>query len=65
MTSVIDLVAIDVEALKIDSGWCLEKEFTELIHTNPWMVLYLTVNHVDLCHGCVCGPLNWDTKDIL
>ena len=29
------------------------------------MVLYLTVNQVDSCHNCVCGPLTWDTKDIL
>ena len=28
------------------------------------MVLYLTVNQVDSCHGCVCGPLTGDTKDI-
>ena len=31
---------------------------------NPWMVLYLTFNQVDSYHGCVCGPLTWDTKDI-
>ena len=29
------------------------------------MVLYLTVNHVDSCHGCVCCPLIGDTKDVL
>ena len=29
------------------------------------MVLYLTVNQVDSYHGCVCGPLTRDTKDIL
>ena len=29
------------------------------------MVLYLTVNQVDSCHGSVCGPLTSDTKDIL
>ena len=29
------------------------------------MVLYLTVNQVDSCHGCVCSPLTLDTKDIL
>ena len=32
---------------------------------NPWMVLYLTINQVDSCHGCVCGLLTWDTKEIL
>ena len=29
------------------------------------MVIYLTVNQVDSCHGCVRGPLTLDTKDIL
>ena len=29
------------------------------------MVLYLTVNQVDSCHGFVCDPLTCDTKDIL
>ena len=29
------------------------------------MVIYLIVNQVDSCHGCVRGPLTWDTKDIL
>ena len=43
----------------------LEKKFTELIRINPLMLLYLTINQVDSCHGCVCGPLTWDTKDIL
>ena len=46
-----------VKTLKIDSECSFEKEFTELIHMNPSMVLYLTVNQVDLCHGYVCGPL--------
>ena len=35
MMSMVDLVAIDVETLKIDNGCSLEKEFTELIHMNP------------------------------
>ena len=65
MMSMADPIAIGVETLRIDSGCSLEKEFTELIRMNPWMVLYLTVNQVDSCHGCVCGPLTWDTKDIL
>ena len=53
MMSTTDLIAISVETLRIDSGCSLEKEFTELILMNPWMVLYLTVNQVDSCHGCV------------
>ena len=65
MMSMADLIAIDVETLRIDSGCSLEKNFTELIRMNPSMVLYLTVNHVDSCQGCICGPLTWDTKDIL
>ena len=65
MMSMTDLIAIGLEILRIDS-WCsLEKDFTELIRMNPWIVLYLTVNQIDSCHGCVCGPLTWDTKDIL
>ena len=65
MMSMADPIAIRVETLRIDSRCSLEKEFTELIRMNPWMVLYLTVNQVDSCHGCVCGPLTWDTKYIL
>ena len=57
MMSMADPIAIGVETLRIDSGCSLEKEFTESIHMNPSMVLYLTVNPVDSCHGCVCGPL--------
>ena len=55
--SMADPIAIGVETLRIDSGCSLEKEFTELIRMNPLMILYLTVNQVDSCHGCVCGPL--------
>ena len=58
MMSMTDLVAIVLEILRIDSGCSLEKEFTELIRMNPLMVLYLTINQVDSCHGCVCSPLN-------
>ena len=65
MMSMADLIAIGVETLRIDSGCSLEKEFTELIRMNPLMVLYLTVNQVDSCHGCVSDPLTRDTKDIL
>ena len=53
MMSTADLVAIGVETLRIDSVCSLEKELNEFIHMNPLMVLYLTVNKVDLCHGCV------------
>ena len=35
MMSMADHVAIDVETLRIDSGYSLEKEFTELIRKNP------------------------------
>ena len=50
-------VAINVETLRIDGVSSLEKEFTKLIHMNLLMVLYLTVNQVSLCHGCVCSHL--------
>ena len=35
MMSMADPVAIDVETLRIDSGYFLEKEFTKLIFMNP------------------------------
>ena len=35
MMSMVDLVAIGVETLKIDIGCSLKKEFTELICMNP------------------------------
>ena len=35
MMSMADPIAISVETLRIDSGWSLEKEFTELIRMNP------------------------------
>ena len=63
--SMADPIAIGVEYLRIDNGCSSEKEFTELIRMNPWMVLYLSVNQVDSCHGYLCGRLTWDTKDIL
>ena len=65
MMNMADLVAIDVETLKIDSGYSLEKEFTELICMYLQMVLYLIVNQFNICHGYVYGPLTWDTKNIL
>ena len=60
----VDLVAIGVEVLRIDSRCSLEKEFTELIHMNSCMVLYLTISQVHSCHGYVCGLLTGDTKGI-
>ena len=57
MMSMADPIAIGVETLRIDSGCSLDKEFTESIRMNPLIVLYLTVNQIDSCHGCVCGPL--------
>ena len=35
MMSMADPMAIGVETLRIDIGYSLEKEFTELIHMNP------------------------------
>ena len=35
MMNIVDLVAINVEALRIDSGCSLKKEFNELIGMNP------------------------------
>ena len=47
MMSMIDLVAIDVETIRIDSGCSLENEFSKLINMNPLMVLYLIINQVN------------------
>ena len=57
MMSMFDPITINEETLRIDSGCSLENEFTELIRINPRMVLYLTINQVDSCHGYVCDPL--------
>ena len=46
-------VVIGVETLRIDSGYSLDKEFTELIIRNTLMILCQTVNQVDSCHDCV------------
>ena len=46
MMDMADLVAIDMETLRIDSGCSLEKEFTELIHMNPLLVII---------HNCQLG----------
>ena len=65
MMCMVDLVAINVSTPKINSWCCLEKEFTELIYMNPWILLYFTGNQVDSCYGCIHDPLILDTKDIL
>ena len=57
MMSMADPVAIGVKTPRIDYECSLEKEFTELIRMNPLIVLCQIVNQVDLCHGCVRGPL--------
>ena len=44
--SMVDLVAICVKTLRIDSGCSLEKEITELIHRNPLMVI------IPNCQSC-------------
>ena len=36
-----------------------------MIYMNPLMILYQTINEVDSCYGSVCGPLTWETKDIM
>ena len=54
MMSIIDLVAISIETSRKDSGCFLEKELIELIRMNH---IYITINQIDSCHGCVCGPL--------
>ena len=57
MMSMIDLVAVSLETLKIDSVCSFEKDFTILILMNHLMLLYLIINQVDSCHGCVSYPL--------
>ena len=57
MMSMDDPVAIGVETPRMDGGYSLEKEFTELIRINPLMILCQIVNQVDSCHGCARGPL--------
>ena len=42
MMSMVDLVAIGMETLRINSKYSLEKEFSELIPMNPSIVLYVT-----------------------
>ena len=42
MMSMVNLVAIGMETLRINSKCSLEKEFTELIPMNPSIVLCIT-----------------------
>ena len=42
--NMIDPMAIYVETLMMDSGCSLEKQYTELIHMNPKMILCKTIN---------------------
>ena len=56
MMSMIDHVTINVETPTVDNECYLEKELTEFIHTNPSIVLHLTVNQVKSCHNCVFYP---------
>ena len=65
MMSMVEVVAISLETLRINSESSLKKEFTQLISMNLCMVLYLIVSQVNPCHDFACGPLTWDTKDIL
>ena len=42
--SMVDHLAISVETPRIHNGWFCKKWFIELIHMNPKMVLYITIN---------------------
>ena len=57
MMSMIDSTSTIIEIPWIDTSCSSNKEFTKLILMNPCVVLYLTINHVDSCHGCVRGHL--------
>ena len=54
--SMVDPIVIDVKIQRIDNGYFSENN--ELIHVNPRMVLYLTINQVDSCHDYkyIYGP---------
>ena len=53
MMSMADLIAINVETLRIYGGCSLEKEFIKLIHTNPWMII-ITNSQVDWFMSRLC-----------
>ena len=57
LMSMVDLLVIYVETLRMDNRCSLEKELIELICMNPRIVLYLSISQVDSCHGCVHGHL--------
>ena len=57
MISMTDLIIICVKTLMIYSECSLENKFTKLIRMNILIILFLTINHVNLCHSCVYGPL--------
>ena len=65
MMSMVDLMVIGVETLRINNGCSLQKEFTELTHMNPLIVLCQNINQVYLYHDCVRDPLTCETKDII
>ena len=65
MMSMANPITIGVETPRIDSGYSLQKDFTEMMHMNPRMVLYLNVNHVNSYHSCVHNLFTRDIKDIL
>ena len=49
MRGVVDLINISIATSKINSGCCLEKEFTKLIYMNPVIIFYIIVNQVTSC----------------
>ena len=53
MISIIDYVALDVETLRINSKYYLEKNFTKLMYVNTTMLLCLIINQVDSCHSYI------------
>ena len=57
MTSIVDLVDIDVETPRIDSRCSLKKEFAKLIRMNLQMISCQIINQVDSCHVYVRGLL--------
>ena len=61
----VDPMDIDVETWRVDSEYSLQKDYINLIHINPLIVIYVTVKWVNSFHSCVCGLLIGNTKDIL
>ena len=48
MMSMVGLKVIDMKTSKTDNKYSLEKYLGKLIYMNSLMVLYLTINQVDL-----------------